>query len=339
VRERLKGNRCEMSNHDVLKWYSPEDRVHVERHSRLSFQIGRFMGLRECDAQSLVQASLLHEFGRIGFSYSLRDQLTAVAKAYGFTEALSRTSSISRGLLPEWPGTDQVIESIEREIAKRAAELSASDPPRFAAFLRDASEIGLGPDGKLGDQQRRNLRILYGHERQTLANIRHMRQHIPFGVDCVLEILTELTLLLERKTPQHSDERNLLMATILLAADQVEVTNSCSRWLRSRRRPQPWRTLHLVNELVAGRDATLPSLHAVLVDRAGERSKPPARRVRDAVCHMVFGRDKPLVDVVEEARECQISELEWQEVAEWRERRICENGCYAPAKSVGGNCA
>jgi hypothetical protein len=268
----------------VLSWYAGEDREHVERHLRLCEVLADALELAEDERRTLVRASALHELGRIGFDYGLRDELVALAERKGCVDLLSRTELVQRGLVPDWPSPAHVVAAIEQELGE-----------------------------ELSQPQRRNLEILFAHDQLTIENVLERRAAIPFDVRRPLRVLRAFVALQERRDPD-ADDTDLLLAVALEGADQVEITNSRRRWLRSRRRGRSWLEIHLTDEALAGRDATLPSLHRHLVDQAVGRARRCGRRVYELLAHLLRDPPATLVAILRDARGAPVPAAEWAAV-------------------------
>jgi len=268
----------------VLSWYSREDREHVERHVRLCELLADALELSTEEHRTLACASVLHEFGRIGFDYALRDELVALAERKGCVDLLSRTELIQRRLVPDWPAPEDVVAAIE-------------------LALGDA----------LSQTQRRNLEILFAHDQLTVENVLERRTAIPFDVDGPLRVLRGFVSLQERRDPGAGDA-DLLLALALAGADQIEITNSRRRWRRSRRRGRSWLEIHLTDEAVAGRDATLPSLHRHLVRQTDGRVRPYGERVYELVLGLFLDPPATLVAALADARDAPVPAAEWAAV-------------------------
>jgi hypothetical protein len=268
----------------VLRWYSREDREHVERHVRLCELLADALDLAAEERRTLVRASALHEFGRIGFDYGLRDELVALAERKGCVDLLSRTELVRRGLVPDWPAPAQVVAAIERALGE-----------------------------KLPQSQRRNLEILFAHDQLTVENVLERRAAIRFDLERPLRVLRAFVALQERRDPRAGDTE-VLLGLALAGADQLEITNSRRRWARSRRRGRSWLEMHLTDEAVAGRDATLPSLHRHLVDQTAGRARCYGRRVYELLVSSLRDPPATLVTILGEARDAPVPAAEWAAV-------------------------
>jgi hypothetical protein len=271
----------------VLGWYSRDDREHVERHVRLCELLADALELAADERRTLVRASALHEFGRIGFDYGLRDELVALADRKGCVDLLSRTELVRRGLVPDWPAPAEVVAAIERALGE-----------------------------ELPRPQRRNLEILFAHDQLTVENVLERRDAIPFDVERPLSVLRAFVALQERRDPRAGDT-DVLFAVALAGADQLEITNNRRRWARSRRRGRSWLEIHLTDEAIAGRDATLPSLHLHLIDQPAGRTSCYGRRVHELLVSLLRDPPATLVTILGDARHAPVPAAEWAAVEEY----------------------
>ena len=288
----------------VQRWYSREDREHVERHVRVCELLADALELAPDECRTLVRASALHEFGRIGFDYGLRDELVALAERKGCVDLLSRTELVRRGLVPDWPTPTQVVAAIERALGE-----------------------------ELRQPQRRNLEILFAHDQLTVENVLERRAAIPFGVERPLCVLRAFVALQERRDPRTGDT-DVLLALALAGADQLEITNNRGRWARSRRHGRSWFEIHLTDESVAGRDATLPSLHRHLVEQTTDRARCYGRRVYELLVRLLRDPPATLVAILRDAREAPVGAPEWAAVKRYADVMIpALHGTHCDASS------
>jgi len=123
-----------MERLDVLHHYAPQDRGHVARHAELSKLLAREAGLSDSEIETTCRCSLLHEYGRIGFDYELRDRLLSFTDRYSSTDVLSRTTLVRRGLLPDWPTPDEVVRAIGIQLGEKTQDSRFRRRPEVARF-------------------------------------------------------------------------------------------------------------------------------------------------------------------------------------------------------------
>lgn len=326
----LAGSTLSDDERDMLSLHAPPDARHVERHLALSLEIAAALEADRAETELVRRASLLHEFGRVGFSYRLRDELVRFAAEHGVTEWLSRTNLVRAGLVADWPSADEVVHAIERVLGRARRRSKERGGEEFRRFERDRRALGVRWDGALPLAQQSNLVILFSHDERTLRAIDEHRPIIPFDPTEASGLLEVMLALVVRRAHASAESRELELAMALMAADQLELTNNRERWRRSRRRPAPdraqgtgatWLELNLVDETIAGRDATLPSIVDYLVERPTDRAaRIVGRRVAKTVAELVLNlpTNRTLRDVIEECRETPIPASEFRQLEQER---------------------
>ncbi|GEM_PF-4107365 len=293
----------------VIALYEIEDQGHLRLFEPIAVALAEKMGLTAEKIRDVRGASLLHEAGRIGINYKLRNEFVDFARKYDVP--------VSRGEMAEggkFRGTAQeFMDSIKKIIRSKRGQLQkGADRRIFEEFEKERKILSILANGSLSKSLRETLARFMTHDEITLQVTDELLlgNKIPFPVTEKMRQILRARADLE-KTGSISVSGSILRAAlILLVTDQIALTNEEER--RQRTRFKDWTQLSFVE----GFRNTLDEIDQFGVDRYQDQPHilKAAYEVRNAAWGLLLQLpdNKELLPAILSARKAaSIEPLEW----------------------------